>query len=211
MQLADLREDYGRFSLRETDVDPDPFRQFAAWLAHAQERQLHEPHAVALATVAPDGQPSVRMVLLRGFDQRGFLFFTNYESRKGRELDANPRAALLFFWAPLERQVRIEGTVERATAEESDAYFRSRPFGSRLSAAASPQSQVIPDRAGLEVRVRELEAAHPDQQIPRPPFWGGYRVVPAAFEFWQGGPSRLHDRLRYRLADGRWLLERLAP
>lgn len=212
MELADLRNDYGRLELRERDVDPDPFRQFDQWMKQAMTSGLQEPNAVALATATPDGKPSVRMVLLRGVDADGFRFFTNYQSRKGQELAANPHAALLFFWPVLERQVRIEGRVVLASPEESDAYFQSRPLGSRLSAVASPQSQVIPDRNCLEERIKILEAQYPDEVVPRPPYWGGYRVIPVSFEFWQGGPNRLHDRLRYLPAgDGTWRIERLGP
>ena len=218
MELADLRNDYGRLELRETDIDPDPFRQFDAWMQQAVASGIAEPNAVALATATPDGKPSLRMVLLRGVDKNGFRFFTNYQSRKAQELASNPYAALLCFWQALERQVRIEGRVVLATPEESDAYFQSRPFGSRLSAVASPQSQVIPDRTCLEERVKILEAQYPDQVVPRPPYWGGYRVIPSSFEFWQGGPNRLHDRLRYTLAapnatgpDAFWRVERLGP
>jgi pyridoxamine 5'-phosphate oxidase len=166
---------------------------------------------MTLATATPDGRPSARMVLLRGFDERGFCFYTNYESRKGGELAANPNAALVFWWGELERQVRIEGRVERTSRSESEAYFRSRPPGSQLSAAASPQSQVIDGRAVLEERVARLATGQKDGEVPLPGFWGGYRLVPEVVEFWQGRPNRLHDRLRYRRAGDRWRIERLAP
>ena len=198
--------------LQETDLHPDPFQQFRAWLAAAVAAQPINPEAMTLATATPDGRPSARMVLLKGVDERGFVFFTNYESRKGSELEANPRAALVFYWAVLERQVRIEGRVERTSAAESDAYFRSRPWGSRLGALASPQSQVIPDREVLEQRMIELRRQYPDDDIPCPPFWGGYRLIPISIEFWQGQPNRLHDRLCYeRRGDGGWDIRRLAP
>jgi pyridoxamine 5'-phosphate oxidase len=166
---------------------------------------------MTLATATPDGRPSARMVLLRGFDERGFVFFSNYESRKGAELAANPRASLVFWWGELERQVRIEGPVERTSRSESEAYFHSRPPGSQLSAAASPQSQVIDGRAVLEERVARLATSHRDGPVPLPEFWGGYRVVHEVVEFWQGRPNRLHDRLRYRRVGDRWRIERLAP
>jgi pyridoxamine 5'-phosphate oxidase len=212
MSLSDLRKEYMLHGLSEADLAPDPFAQFQAWFDTALAAGLPEPNAMTLATATPDGRPSARMVLIKGVDSRGFVFYTNYESRKGRELEANPWAALVFYWPELERQIRIEGRVERVAAEESDAYFASRPLGSRLGAWASPQSQVIPGRDVLEARLRDLEARFASGDVPRPPHWGGYRVVPEAVEFWQGRPSRLHDRLRYtRQADGRWAIERLAP
>ena len=198
--------------LREQDADPDPLLQFAAWLREASETSLREPTAVAVATSSPDGAPSVRMVLLKGYDERGFQFFTNYESRKGQELQANPRAALLFYWDPLGRQIRIEGPVQRASAEESEAYIRSRQRGSQIGALASPQSQVIDTRDELEQRVREITKRYDGVELPLPPAWGGFRLSPQRYEFWQHRDDRLHDRLAYtRQADGGWVIERLAP
>jgi pyridoxamine 5'-phosphate oxidase len=198
MEIANGRNEYIREALSEMDMDADPLRQFAAWFQEALKANLPEPNAMVLATATADGQPSARMVLLKVFDERGFTFHTNYEGRKSRELAANPQAALLFFWPELQRQVRIEGTVERLSESESDEYFRSRPLGSRLGAWASPQSEVISGRAVLEERVRETERRFPNGEIPRPQFWGGFRVRPLALEFWQGRADRLHDRLRYR-------------
>lgn len=212
MNLAELRIDYEAPALCEADLDADPLRQFRHWLAAALAAGLPEPHAMTLATATPDGTPSARVVLLRGCDERGFVFYTNFDSRKGRELTANPRAALVFYWHPLHRQVRVEGTVERVADAEADEYFRSRPRGSQLGAWASPQSEVIPSRELLEQRVADILAQHPGGVLPRPPFWGGYRVVPTALEFWQGRPSRLHDRFRYaRQGTGGWRRDRLGP
>lgn len=212
MSVHDLRNEYSRATLDEANVEADPIRQFHGWFEEALAAKVPEPHAMALATASPDGHPSVRIVLLRGYDDRGFTFFTNYESRKGRELAANPHAALVLYWHDLERQVRIEGTVLRIAPEESDAYFNTRPEGARLGAWASPQSDVIPGRGLLEERCREIERQYPDGRIPRPGNWGGFRVVPGSVEFWQGRPNRLHDRLRYlRDPQGAWRVERLAP
>ncbi len=212
MQIANMREEYTWSDLSEADVDADPLRQFAKWFEQALAAHLPEPNAMTLATATPDGQPSARMVLLKAFDASGFTFFTNYDSRKGRELTTNPRAALLFFWPQLQRQVRIEGTVERTSEAESDAYFRSRPLGSRLGAWASQQSEVIAGRHVLDERMRELAQRFADGEVPRPPHWGGYRVYPLTIEFWQGRPDRLHDRLRYqRVQPTGWRLERLSP
>ena len=211
MSLSDLRRDYMFAGFSEADADPDPFRQFQLWFEQASGAGILEPNAMALATATPEGVPSARMVLLKGFDERGFAFYTNYESRKGAELTANPHAALVFFWVDLARQVRIEGSVERVSAQESDTYFHSRPQGSQLSAATSHQSAILPDRAALEREVERLAERYAGQDIPRPEFWGGFRVVPTTIEFWQGRPNRLHDRLRYRRDAERWIIERLSP
>lgn len=209
--IADLRLNYTRQQLNESEVDPDPIRQFQIWFEQAVSAQLPEPNAMTLATASREGVPSARIVLLKGVDPRGFVFYTNYESRKGRELADNPRAALVFLWNVLERQVRIEGTVERVSDQETDAYFHSRPLESQLGAWASNQSQVIPGRPVLEQRFQALKQTYQNQEVPRPPHWGGYRVIPHLIEFWQGRPNRLHDRLCYRLEGTRWVIERLAP
>lgn len=210
MDPAGMRISYDRDSLDEASAAADPVEQFDAWFGQAVAAELPEPNAMTLATVGADGRPSTRIVLIKGYDDRGIVFFTNYDSRKGRELAGHPDAALQFHWVPLQRVVRIEGRVERTTTAESDEYFASRPLGSRLGAWASPQSQVI---AGRDVLVAAEKAAGErfGDDPPRPDHWGGFRLVPSVWEFWQGRPSRLHDRLRYRLDAERWLRERLAP
>jgi pyridoxamine 5'-phosphate oxidase len=210
--VADLRQEYTRAGFRETDAAPDPIEQFRRWFEEALAADLREPNAMTLATATPDGRPAARVVLLKGFDERGFVFYTNYESRKGRELEENPYSALVFYWGELERQVRIEGRAGRVTGEESDAYYQSRPLGSRLGAWVSEQSRPVGDRATLEERLRELEGEYEGREVARPPFWGGYRVEPEEIEFWQGRENRLHDRLLYRReSDQSWSMERLQP
>jgi pyridoxamine 5'-phosphate oxidase len=208
--LSQLRKSYERAELDESASAAEPWQQFARWLDEALEAQLPEPNAMTVATVGPEGRPSTRIVLVKGFDAHGIVWYTNYESRKGRELADHPLAALQFHWVELERVVRIEGHVARVSAEESDAYYRSRPLDSRLGAWASPQSQVISSRAVLVAKAAKAAVQH-GLNPPRPPHWGGYRLQPDTWEFWQGRPSRLHDRLRYRLDAGQWIRERLAP
>lgn len=204
---------FGLKELREKELDKDPFRQFEKWYEEAAAGSgLRYPDAFALATVSEDLKPSLRMLLLKGLDERGFVFYTNSESRKGDELSGNPNAAMCFWWERVERQVRIEGTVEMLPGSDADAYFASRPRGSQIGAWASEQSRVIPDRGYLEERYRALEAEYEGSDIPRPPYWNGYRLIPSSIEFWQGRPDRLHDRIRYtKLPSGEWLIERLAP
>jgi pyridoxamine 5'-phosphate oxidase len=210
--IADLRKDYTLQDLSESQVDPNPFVQFRRWFDQTLAAKLTEPNAMTVATTAADGTPSARIVLLKDFDERGFVFFTNYNSRKGQESFANAQAALVFWWAELERQVRICGTIEKTSASESDKYFDIRPWESRLGAWASNQSEVIENRAFLERRFEEFQQRYENQDIPRPEHWGGLRVIPTEIEFWQGRSSRLHDRLLYsRLEDDSWKIERLAP
>ena len=211
LDLAALRRDYALATLEERDVDPDPIRQFERWFADAAAARVPEPNAMTLSTATRDGVPSARIVLLKGVDANGFAFFTDYRSRKGAELAENPLAALTFLWKEIERQVRITGSVARVSTEESEAYFRTRPPGSRLGAWASHQSAVLASREELQARVQDIAARFPDGDVPLPPHWGGFRVTPDEIEFWQGRPSRLHDRLLYRRGERDWELYRLSP
>lgn len=211
MSIAHLRKDYQLASLSENDVSDNPFTQFATWFEQAMKAEVPELNAMSLSTVNGEGKPSSRIVLIKEFDQRGFSWFTNYDSRKGQELEQNPHAALLFFWSALERQVRIEGKIEKISVQENDTYFHSRPLGSRQSALASAQSQVIASREALEQKLAEVVNQY-GETPPRPEHWGGYRLVPDLVEFWQGRSSRLHDRIVYhRLEDGSWEIQRLQP
>ncbi|MBW8686236.1 pyridoxamine 5'-phosphate oxidase [Chitinophaga rhizophila] len=210
-EVADLRKDYRLASLDEQDVAPDPLQQFERWWKDATTGQLEEPNAMTLATSTPDGFPSARIVLLKSFDEEGFVFFTNYESQKAQDIAANPNVSLLFFWKELERQVRIYGTVSRTSSEISDEYYNSRPMGSRVGAIASPQSRIIPGRAFLEDSVRIVAERYVLEDPKRPVYWGGYVVKPVKVEFWQGRSSRLHDRILYSQEGGKWIIDRLAP
>jgi pyridoxamine 5'-phosphate oxidase len=211
MILADLRKDYSLAGLSEKDLARDPFRQFEKWFQEAEAAKLAEPNAMVLSTAGRDGRPSSRTVLLKGVDGRGFVFYTNYESRKGREMELNSAAALLFPWFGLERQVLIEGAVSKISREESEAYFHSRPQASQLAAWASHQSAIVSGRAALEESLKAMEKAYSGREVPLPPNWGGYRLAPETVEFWQGRRSRMHDRLRYRRTKDGWTIERLSP
>lgn len=210
--MNDTKTDYSDKALYESHVDPDPLPLFQRWLDEAIAADIHLPEAMTLATATPDGRPSARLVLLKQVDERGFVFFTNYKSTKAGDLDSNPQAALVFYWPQFERQVRVEGRVERTSVSESDAYFKTRPRDSQIGALASPQSEMIASREVLEQRAVELEKRYEGREVDRPSHWGGYRLRPERIEFWKGRPSRLHDRILYeRIADDRWSISRLAP
>jgi pyridoxamine 5'-phosphate oxidase len=212
LDIAGLRHEYIGEGLRRADLDADPIKQFDKWFAAAIKAEIRDANAMALATATPDGKPSVRIVLLKTFDEAGFVFFTNYTSTKGRELEENPRAALVLYWMEVERQIRIDGTVEKIPREESEEYFHTRPVGAQIGAWASQQSEVIDARRVLDARLAEMTQRFAGGEIPLPPHWGGYRLKPQTIEFWQGRTNRLHDRLRYtRDESGSWLIERLAP
>ena len=209
--LASIRKDYLLKELNESDIDRSPFIQFSKWLEDAINANVFEPNAMVLATTSKDGKPSARVVLLKDFNEQVFVFFTNYQSRKGVQIEQNPYAAIVFFWPQLERQVRIEGIIEKVTADESDKYFASRPEGSKYSAWVSPQSQIIPDRKYLEDRLKDFQNSKTGESIDRPKNWGGYRLKPYLFEFWQGRSNRLHDRIQFIKKNKKWEIERLAP
>jgi pyridoxamine 5'-phosphate oxidase len=212
MEIDELRREYNSDGLRESDAAESPFEQFELWFQHAVDGKIDLPDAMTLATVSKDGIPSARIVLLRGFDERGFVFYTDYQSQKGRELAENPNAALVFYWRELDRQIRVSGTVSTVSREESGKYFRSRPVGSQLAALASKQGKVIPNRQKLEYKYKQLMETYRQKAIPLPPYWGGFRLSPDWYEFWQGRPNRLHDRLRYtHHPGGHWKIERLSP
>lgn len=211
-ELQNLRQDYAAARLTEKEVSQDPIKQFEKWFNDAIKAGIHEPNAMTLATATNDGRPSARILLLKGFTQEGFIFYTNYLSRKGREMAKNPLASIVFFWGEMERQVRIEGTIEKVSKEESEAYFHSRPKLSQIGALASPQSQEIADRTVIESKMQQLEAQYTDSEVPKPSHWGGYILKPQLVEFWQGRQSRLHDRIVYKKADKKnWKIVRLAP
>jgi pyridoxamine 5'-phosphate oxidase len=209
--IQSLRQDYRTAQFDEKDADKNPIKQFEKWFTNALEAQLYEPNVMTLATADKNGKPNARIVLLKGFDENGFSFYTNYLSQKGKELKKNPQACLVFFWAELERQVRIEGKVEKLDKENSEKYFHSRPVGSQIGAIVSPQSQIIPNRKLLEAKADELAIVYQNKTIPKPAHWGGYIVKPTSIEFWQGRSSRLHDRIKYDLINGKWQVNRLAP
>ncbi|RYD79775.1 MAG: pyridoxamine 5'-phosphate oxidase [Sphingobacteriales bacterium] len=210
--ISHLRQEYSRHELSEESVEKEPIKQFRIWFKDALAAEIHEPNAMALGTCGADGQPSVRIVLLKDFDEKGFVFYTNYNSNKGKDLAENPKAAITFLWLGLERQIRIEGTVEKVSAQDSDAYFESRPFGSRLGAWSSPQSQEISKEELLQREENFKEKYEKNETVPRPEHWGGYRLIPQTIEFWQGRPSRMHDRILYKLDEtGNWRTTRLAP
>ena len=206
-----MRKEYKKYLLEEKDMNPNPIVQFDKWFKDAVENELNEPYAMTLATSTKDGKPSARIVLMRNFDENGFVFYTNYLSRKGEDISENPHASLLFFWQEKEQQVRIEGTLVKQTAEESDNYFNSRPRESKLGAWTSEQSKIISGRKVLDERYEAASKKYPDENVPRPPYWGGYILKPITIEFWQGRPSRLHDRILYTLENNKWKIERLAP
>lgn len=209
--LENLRQDYRAAELNDNDINKSPFKQFEKWFAEAMTAEIFEPNAMTLATADKTGKPNARIVLLKGFDENGFSFYTNYLSQKGKELKKNPQGCLVFFWGELERQVRIEGKIEKLSKEASEKYFHSRPVGSQIGAIVSPQSQIITNRNILEVKVEELTKQYEGKTIPKPAHWGGYIVKPTAIEFWQGRTSRLHDRIKYDLINGKWQSSRLAP
>ncbi len=209
--LQNLREEYSKHALDEKEVDNNPFNQFSVWFKEAIDAEVPEPNAMTLSTVDSESKPHSRIVLLKGFDESGFVFYTNQASDKGEEIKANPNVALCFFWIELERQVRIEGTAQKTSSQESEAYFKVRPFKSQIGALASEQSKKVPDREFLENTFRELEQKYSESEVPKPESWGGYRILPESFEFWQGRRSRLHDRIKYELSEGNWTIKRLSP